>query len=81
MRKRGPSTRQTRIYFFHQDEVTDEIEEMNPRKLNKNLMKYIFKKLNIENKARWSRKAGCSCSCSPGFILEGHSIFVDIIAN
>jgi hypothetical protein len=22
-------------------------------------------------KARWSRKAGCSCPCSPGFILEG----------
>jgi len=26
--------------------------------------------LNTELKARWSQKAGCSCPCSPGFILE-----------
>lgn len=27
--------------------------------------------------ARFSRKAGCSCTCSPGFILDGAWGFVD----
>lgn len=25
-----------------------------------------------EVKVRWSQYAGCSCPCSPGFIIEGH---------
>src|SRR5690606_4723692 len=30
-----------------------------------------FKQLNVEPlKARWSQYAGCSCPCSPGFILS-----------
>ena len=43
-------------------------------------------------KAKWSQKAGCSCNCSPAFIIEGekskeyaYDIFVDydsgVIAN
>jgi hypothetical protein len=28
----------------------------------------------IADAARWSWKAGCSCGCSPGFILEGQGI-------
>ena len=34
-----------------------------------------------DTKARWSQKAGCSCGCSPGFVLdthEGRDIFVDL---
>lgn len=28
--------------------------------------------LPADTKAKWSQKAGCSCGCSPGFILTGH---------
>lgn len=28
-------------------------------------------------KLRWSQYAGCSCPCSPGFIVEGWSEFLD----
>lgn len=32
----------------------------------------IFERLRIPvvTKARWSQKAGCSCGCSPGFVLD-----------
>lgn len=32
-------------------------------------------------KISWSQYAGCSCPCSPGFIvqgLHGHNVFVDV---
>ncbi len=29
----------------------------------------------LDWKALWSQKAGCSCGCSPGFILEGIGLF------
>lgn len=49
-----------------------------------NLIPIIFKALGIPEmtKVRWSQKAGCTCPCSPGFIIEDHQyphdIFVDI---
>lgn len=32
----------------------------------------VFKQLGLppDTEARWSQKAGCSCGCSPGFILS-----------
>ena len=32
--------------------------------------KQALKELGIEGKLRWSQKAGCSCGCSPGFVLD-----------
>ena len=29
-------------------------------------------KLVLDKKPRWSQKAGCSCGCSPGFLLSEH---------
>lgn len=42
-----------------------------PSKLYKSLLPEIFERLGISpnTKAVWSQKAGCSCGCSPGFIL------------
>lgn len=44
----------------------------------------VVKQLDLpeETKFRWSRKAGCSCGCSPGFVcktdaLNGQNVFVD----
>ena len=37
--------------------------------------------LPSDTKVRWSQKAGCSCGCSPGFVLDdvhGVSVHVDI---
>ncbi len=36
---------------------------------------------SIQGKPRFSRTAGCSCGCSPGFIVEGDvgkEIFIDV---
>jgi len=29
--------------------------------------------LPADTKVRWSQYAGCSCPCSPGFVVDGHS--------
>ena len=36
------------------------------------LLPKVFKKLKLPPniRASWSQKAGCSCGCSPGFILD-----------
>lgn len=31
-----------------------------------------LKQLGIQSGITWSRMAGCSCGCSPGFVLDGH---------
>lgn len=42
-----------------------------PQKLYRSMLPEIFKALDLEPvKASWSQKAGCSCGCSPGFILD-----------
>jgi hypothetical protein len=43
-----------------------------PVQLYRTLLPEIFKKLGLpaDTKARWSQKAGCTCPCSPGFILS-----------
>lgn len=47
------------------------------------IVPHIVEKLQLEpTDISWSRKAGCSCGCSPGFILKGTNtpkrIFVHI---
>lgn len=39
------------------------------------LLPEIFEKAGIPagTKASWSQKAGCSCPCSPGFVLDYYS--------
>lgn len=48
-----------------------------PVKLYRSLLPEIYKKLGIpaDTKARWSDKAGCSCPCSPGFILNHENYY------
>lgn len=46
--------------------------------------KQALKELGIEGQLRWSQKAGCSCGCSPGFVLSTDEdgrfdIFVEIL--
>lgn len=43
-----------------------------PYTLWKNAVEEVLRSEGIEFKAlRWSQKAGCSCPCSPGFIIQG----------
>ena len=42
----------------------------NPQKLKPVIVEELKKHGIVINKIRWSRYAGCSCPCSPGFILE-----------
>lgn len=42
----------------------------------------VLKEFDLKpTKVRWSQKAGCSCGCSPGFILEGVVGTFDISVN
>lgn len=43
-----------------------------PKDIYKKLLPEIFKQAGLpeDTKAYWSQKAGCSCPCSPGFILQ-----------
>lgn len=43
-----------------------------PKELYRQVLPVIFKKLGLpeDTKAYWSQKAGCSCGCSPGFVLQ-----------
>jgi hypothetical protein len=49
----------------------------------KEVLPKLFTQLgwNPDTKVKWSQYAGCSCPCSPGFIVDnvyGRNIFVDV---
>ena len=65
----------TVIHFFHENEsILENLMERHsrPSKLYKELFPKIKAKLSLSNdiEATWSQKAGCSCGCSPGFIVK-----------
>lgn len=85
--------RKSRISIYPEGENL--IENLNNRRqrpyniYKKEILPQLKKKLKEEhnidlenNKIRWSQYAGCSCGCSPGFIIEGYgfgkTIFVTI---
>jgi hypothetical protein len=49
-----------------------------PSKIYKSLLPEIFEALGLplDTKASWSRTAGCTCGCSPGFVLSGVNVSV-----
>jgi len=73
-----------RAYFFPSDEtVIDNLmnRRNRPHTQYKVLLLELLKKKGLKpEKITWSQKAGCSCGCSPGFILKGlqKDIFVDV---
>jgi hypothetical protein len=85
IRERGPMvswreySKQTRIYVWPQGETI--MENLMNRKQREHT---VYKKevipgvleamgLPADTKVRWSQYAGCSCPCSPGFVVDGHS--------
>jgi len=81
--------RKTRVYLFAGDRETHQVFDALPTRQMQKLRRQVLREaleaegLDPNTKARWSRTAGCSCGCSPGFILEGDTgkdIFADFIA-
>lgn len=69
----------TRIYFWLKEynpieEITTGVRWSKPYKEFKRHMREVFEKLELtypgDNVFHWSQKAGCSCGCSPGFIMD-----------
>lgn len=78
LRDLSPNASKGRIYFFPSRENV--IEGMmrrgiRPHQVWRKLLPIVLKKANKSDKlaeaAAWSQKAGCSCGCSPGFVVEG----------
>lgn len=76
-RERPFSTRWPRIYFWAADKEESVIEQFGnrwnrPYKLYRTLMPEVLLRLGVRKDAKytWSQRAGCSCGCSPGFILK-----------
>ena len=78
--------KKTRVYVFPKGESLYE-NLMNRRTrphtvYRKEVLPAVFRAMGLpENtRARWSRYAGCSCPCSPGFVLEtsGAEVFVEV---
>ena len=71
----GLRAKTSRLYFdFKGETVMDNLQNrrFRPADQLKFLLPEIFKHYNINPKhAKWSQYAGCSCPCSPGFILYG----------
>lgn len=74
--------RKTRLFIFPEGEsvwanLANRRER--PADLYRQLLPAIYEQAGIPagTKARWSQKAGCSCPCSPGFILA-HVSTVDV---
>lgn len=66
------STTKSRLFLWVEDEdVFENLQNRRDRLVTeyKKLLAPVFQMLGV-NKARWSQKAGCSCGCSPGFILD-----------
>jgi hypothetical protein len=66
---------QGRLFIFHDNEsIIDDLNNRHYRPYTvykKELFPLICEELGVtELKAKWRQTAGCSCPCSPGFILE-----------
>jgi hypothetical protein len=78
--------RRTRVHFFHEKEnMLENLLSRHDRPENEYrvLLPEALKALgrNPQVRAKWSQKAGCSCGCSPGFVLETRdnmNIFVTV---
>jgi len=84
----GLRAKTSRLYFdFKGETVMDNLQNRRsrPEEHLKSLLPEIFEHYNINpTNAKWSQYAGCSCPCSPGFILygtHGRDYFVTIEQN
>lgn len=74
----------SRIFFFHNNEsILDNLINRHdrPQKAYRQLLPQIMEQNGFNGKVRWSQRAGCSCPCSPGFIVDGWNGGVDLYVH
>lgn len=74
-------TKKTRIHLWWKDGDMRENDLLYAREYRQELEELIARDVGVTGRVKFSRKAGCSCGCSPGFIAEediGRTIFVDV---
>jgi len=73
-----------RIYFWKDERDTKDVLDMvgqryTPKSLFTPLLKEVLAPIGrADVKVSWSQYAGCSCPCSPGFVLQDSSYAYDI---
>lgn len=73
------------FFFIENEKLSENLENRKTRSYTeyKKLLPEVLKRAGLQSQeANWSQKAGCTCPCSPGFLLNestGHDIFVTII--
>lgn len=89
----GPITRQLRIYFHPTGSAADGTITERRREYRRLLdevyaiarVSMTIDELQAGRRAAWSAKAGCSCGCSPGFVVKNHMcsyvLWVDVIGD
>lgn len=86
--KKKPAERpyaKARIYVFLKGESLlenfakraglTEVDEKMERELMRRAARVVASYFNVPDHMNYSRKAGCGCGCSPGFILKEHRGF------
>jgi len=76
------------ILYFHieKESILQNLSERHNRPYQeyRKVIPEILKQLNIDSEKvtyKWSQKAGCSCPCSPGFIVRGLDETSDIFVT
>lgn len=75
--------RKIRVFFLSEEvslfTLNQELwaHKINPVQVFRKLMPQVLEQvgLNPNMKGRWSRKAGCACGCSPGFVMDDRGMF------
>lgn len=67
--------RKSRPYNVYKKEVIPQVMEIMEREHQKEFELISGKKI------KWSQYAGCSCPCSPGFIIESNNSLFDIFVD
>lgn len=78
--------KRNRVYIFPKGETI--IENLFNRKtrpyteFKKHVMPAVLEKLGLpaDSKVKWSQYCGCTCPCSPGFIVPGYGkeVYVEV---
>jgi len=74
-----PKRTTSHAYFFHDKEsIADNFvnRRQRPYEVYKYLLLELLHKEGITGvKPQWRQRCGCSCGCSPGFVLQGLNNF------
>ena len=91
--KSGSSSKRNATDFYHRpriyvwpegESIIDNLENRHERPYSiykKEVLPQLFRALGLKGddiKVGWSQKAGCSCPCSPGFIVKSNAVPWDI---